>query len=81
MTMIIDVSKLLKDSRVIAALVALAGAVAAYLGVDLPQNELTFISAGDWSGVLSLVLGVIIGALGGYGAAQAKEKGKNSDPR
>jgi hypothetical protein len=68
-------SKLLKDSRVITALVALAGAVAAYLGVDLPQNELTaFISAGDWSGVLSLVLGVVIGALGGYGAAQAKGK-------
>lgn len=68
---------LLKDSRVIAALVALLAAVAGYLGLDLPQNELTaFISAGDWSGALSLVLGVVIGALGGYGAAQAKAKGK-----
>lgn len=68
---------LLKDSRVITALVALVAAVAAYFGVDLPQNELTaFVTAGDWSGVLSLVLGVVIGALGGYGVAQAKAKGK-----
>jgi hypothetical protein len=69
--------ELLKDNRVRVALAGLITAVAAHIGVDLPQNELTaFISAGDWSGVLSLVLGVIIGALGGYGAAQAK----GSDP-
>lgn len=67
--------ELLKDNRVRVALAGLITAVAAYIGVDLPQNELTeFVSAGDWSGVLSLVLGVIIGALGGYGAAQAKGK-------
>lgn len=74
-------NNLLKDSRVIAALVTLALSVAAYFGVDLPANELTsLITAGDWSGVLSLALGVIIGAVGGYGAAQARAKGKpNAD--
>lgn len=72
-----DTMNLLKDSRVLAALAALAVSVAAYFGVDLPQNELThLITAGDWPGVLSLALGVIIGALGGYGAAQARAKGK-----
>lgn len=72
-----NVPPILRDKRVLAAAVSLLAAVAGYLGLDLPQNELTtFISAGDWSGVLSLVLGVVIGALGGYGAAQAKAKGK-----
>lgn len=65
----------LKDKRVLGAIVALVAAIAAYFGIDLPQNELTAtLTAGDSAGALSLVAGVIIGALGGYGAGAVRNR-------
>lgn len=70
----------LKDKRVITAIVALLAAIAAYFGVDLPQNELTAtLTAGDSAGALSLIVGVIIGALGGYGAGAVRNRGNKGN--
>ena len=67
----------LKDKRVLGAIVALVAAIAAYFGIDLPQNELTAtLTAGDSAGALSVIVGVLIGALGGYGAGAVRNKSK-----
>lgn len=72
--------KLLKDSRVLTALIALVVAVAAYFGIDLPHNELTAaLTSGDTSHALTLILGALIGVLGGYGAASAQKGDKDAD--
>lgn len=60
---------------------ALVAAIAAYFGIDLPQNELTAtLTAGDSAGALSLIVGVLIGALGGYGAGAVRnQKSENAN--
>ena len=73
--------KMVNDKGIQTALVGLVVAVALYLGVDIPHNEITqAITQGDTSHVLTLVLGALIGILGGYRAKVAMQQPQEGTP-
>lgn len=67
--------ELLKDKRVLSSLVGLVVLVLGYIGLELPQGELTeAVTGGDAGHVLTLIIGALTGLLGGYGAGKVKAK-------
>lgn len=67
--------ELLKDKRVLTALVGLIVLVLGYFGLELPQGEaVQAVTAGDAGHVLTLIIGALTGLLGGYGAGKVKAK-------
>lgn len=72
--------ELLKDPRVLTALVGLVVLIAGYIGLELPKDEMVqAVTGGDTGHVLTLIIGAFTGLLGGYGAAKAKAKAEKKD--